>query len=60
MLYLVGGDFEKNSGSIKNCGRWSNILDEMFPDTALLTSGFGILQKISSIKSFTVITYSGR
>ena len=50
MLYLVGGDFEKNSGSIKNCGRWSDILDEMFPDIALLTSVFGILQKILSIR----------
>ena len=43
MPYLVGGDFEKNSGSIKNCGRWSDILDEMFPEIALLTSVFGIL-----------------
>ena len=50
MLYSVGGDFEKNSGSIKNCGRWSDILDEMFPDIALLTSGFGILQKMLSIR----------
>ena len=50
MLYLVGGDFEKNSGSIKNCGRWSDILDQMFPDIALLTSGFGILQKMLSIR----------
>ena len=46
-LYLVGGEFGRNSGSIKNCGRWSDILKEMFPDIALLTSGFGILQKIS-------------
>ena len=50
MLYSVGGNFEINSGSIKNCGRWSNILDEMFLDIALLTSGFGILQKILSIR----------
>ena len=50
MLHLVGGDFEKNSGNIKNCGRWSDILDEMFPDIALLTSVFGILQKILSIR----------
>ena len=47
MLYLVGGEFEKNSGSIKNCERWSDIHDEMFPDIALLTNGFGILQKTS-------------
>ena len=50
MLYLVGGEFQKNSGSIKNCGRWSNIPDEMFPDIALLASGFGILQKILSLR----------
>ena len=50
MLYLVGGDFEKNSGSIKNCGRWFDIPDEMFPDIALLTNGLGILQKILSIR----------
>ena len=50
MLYSVGGEFEKNSCSIKNCGRSSDILDEMFPDIALLTSGFGILQKILSIR----------
>ena len=49
MLYLVGGDFEKNSGSIKNCGR-RYILDEMFPEIALLTSWFGTLQKILSIR----------
>ena len=50
MLYLVGGEFEKNSGSIKNCGRWSNTLDEMSPDIALLASGFGVLQKMLSIR----------
>ena len=50
MWYLVRGDFDKNSGSVKNCRRWSDILDEMFPDFALLTSGFGILQKILSIR----------
>ena len=50
MLYLVRGDFEKNSISIKNCGRWSDILDEMFPGIALSTSVFGILQKTLSIR----------
>ena len=50
MFYLFGGEFEKKSGSIKNCGRWSDILDEMFPDVAVLTSGVGILQKILSIR----------
>ena len=52
MLYLVGRDSEKNSGSIKNCGRLSDVLDEMFPDIALLTSGFGMLQKILSIRVY--------
>ena len=49
-FYLVGGDFEKNSGGIKNYGRWSDILDEMFPDIALLTSESDISQKILSIR----------
>ena len=47
MLCLVGGEFEKKYGSIKNCGRWSN---EMFWDIADLTGGVGILQKILSIR----------
>ena len=47
MLYFVGGEFAKKSGSIRNCERWSDILDEMFPDIALLTIGLYILQKIS-------------
>ena len=50
MLYLIGGEFEKNSGSIKNYGRWSDILNETFPDIALLASGFGILQKVLSVR----------
>ena len=50
MLYLVGGELEKKSGSIKNCGRWSNMPDKMFPNIALLASKFGILQKIISIR----------
>ena len=50
MLYLVGGEFEKNSSSIKNCRKWSNIIDEIFPDMALLATGFCILQKILSIR----------
>ena len=50
MLYFVGGEYEKKSGSLKNCGRSSNITDEMFPDIALLTSGLGILQKVLSIR----------
>ena len=55
MLYLVGGKFDKNSGSIKNCGRLSNQLNEMFPGIALLTSGFGILQKILSIRILLLV-----
>ena len=26
ILYFVEGEFEKKSGSINNCGRWSDIL----------------------------------
>ena len=55
MLYLVGGKFEKNSGSIKTCGRRSNQLNEMFPGITLLTSGFGILQKILSIRILPLV-----
>ena len=50
MLYSVGGEFGKSSGSIRNCGRWSSILDEMFPNMAVLTRGIGILQNILSIR----------
>ena len=39
MLYFVGVYFEKKSGNIKNC----------------LTSGFGILQKILSIRVFLLL-----
>ena len=42
-LYLVGVEFENKSGNIKNCGRWSDILNETFPKIVLLTSGLGIL-----------------
>ena len=45
MLYFVGREFARKSGSIRNCGRWSDILIEMFPDIALLTIGLYILQK---------------
>ena len=55
MLYLVGEEFEKNSGSIRNCGRWSDILDDMFPGVALLTSGFGILHKLLSIRVWLLL-----
>ena len=50
ILDLFGGEFEKNSGIWKNCGSWLDILDEMFPDIALVTSEFGILQKMLSIR----------
>ena len=43
MSYLVGIEFEKKSGSIKNCGRWSDILNKMFPEIALLTNWLGML-----------------
>ena len=35
MLYLIGVKFEHKSGNIKNCGRWSDILNAMFPEIAL-------------------------
>ena len=37
---------QKETGNIRNCERLSDILDEIVPDIALLTSGLGILQKI--------------
>ena len=49
MLYLVGGEWEKESGSIKNFGKCSNIHDEMCPDIAVFTNGFDILQNILSV-----------
>ena len=48
--HFVGGEFEKKSGIVKNCGRWSDIIDEIFPDIVLLISGFSKLQKILSIR----------
>ena len=59
-LHFVGGELEKKFVSIKNCGGWPDILNEMFPDIELLTSGLGILQKNVINESFTVIKYSGR
>ena len=49
MLYLVDIEMEKISGSMKNYGRWSDILDEMFPEMVLFSNGLGILQNILSI-----------
>ena len=49
MLYLVDIEMEKISGSMKNDGRWSDILDEMFPEMVLFSNGLGILQNILSI-----------
>ena len=45
MLYLVGGEFQKKPGSMKNFERRSNLLD-----IAFLTSGVGILQKLLSVR----------
>ena len=50
MLCLVGVEFEKKSGNIKNCGRWSDILNVMFPEITLSASGLGMLQNILSIR----------
>ena len=49
-LYLVGVEFENKSGNIKNCGRWSDMLNETFPKIVLLTSGLGILQNVLSMR----------
>ena len=49
MLYLVDIEMEKISGSMKNYGRWSDILDEMFPEMVLFSNGLGILQNVLSI-----------
>ena len=46
MLYLVGIEVEKISGDMKYCGRWSDVLDEIFPEIMVLTNGLGILQNI--------------
>ena len=46
MLYLVGIALEKKCDDIKNNGRWSDILDEMFLEIAVLTNGLGIIQNI--------------
>ena len=59
MLYLVGVGLEKKFGSMKNCGRRSHILDKMLPEIAFLTSGFGIYNKFTINKSFTIFTNSG-
>ena len=49
------------SGSIKNCERWSDILDEMFPEIAVFTNGLGVLQNILSISvSLFLQTLVGR
>ena len=45
MLYLVGEEFQKKPGSMKNFERRSNL-----PDIAFLTSGVGILQKLLSVR----------
>ena len=50
MLYLVGVELEKKSFNKKNYGRLSDILNEMFPEIALLSSGLGILQNVLSMR----------
>ena len=50
MLYLVGVELEKKSFNKKNYGRLSNILNEMFPEIALLSSGLVILQNVLSMR----------
>ena len=50
MLYLVGVELEKKSFNKKSYGRLSNILNEMFPEIALLSSGLGILQNVLSMR----------
>ena len=49
MLYLVDIEMEKIPGSMKNCERWSDILDKMFSEMVLFSNGLGILQNILSI-----------
>ena len=50
MLYLVEVELEKNVGTKNNCGRWSDTLNEIFPEIAVLIYGFGILQNIMSVR----------
>ena len=52
MLYLFGVELEKNSGAKRNCWRWSDALDEICPEVAVLIYGFGILQNILSIRVY--------
>ena len=59
MSYLVGIELGKKSTSIKNCGRWSDIPDEMFPETAIFMNGLGMLQNIFSI-SILLFLKTGR
>ena len=61
MLCLVGVELEKKSFNKKNYGRLSNILNEMFPEIALLSSGLGILQNVLSMRvSLFVQTLVGK
>ena len=50
MLYLAGVELEKKPFNKKNYGRLSNILNEMFAEIALLSSGLGILQNVLSMR----------
>ena len=67
MLNSIKGDFEKSYDGISKCGRWSYMLDEIFLDIAVLTSGLSMLWKILTIivlllearTSRKVLTWSG-
>ena len=49
MLYLVEVELETNSGTKRHCGRYSDTLDETFPEISVLITGFAILQNILPI-----------
>lgn len=54
MLYLVGGEFQKKPGSMKNFERRSNLLDIAFFD-----QWSWYIAKIIIGQSFNVTRYSG-
>ena len=60
MLCLVGVELEKNSGTKRNCGRWSDTLYETFSEIAVLINGFGIFQNILPILQLLHILISRR
>ena len=60
MLCLVGVELEKNSGTKRNYGRWSDTRHETFPEIAVLINGFGIFQNILPILQLLHILISRR